>query len=70
MSNVETFRTQNEELVSKRVMCISMNDEYPVAEGEMGTINNVDDMGTIHVQWDSGRRIGLIQGEDKYEILD
>ena len=29
----------------------------------------VDDMGTIHPQWDNGRTLGLIYGEDSFRKL-
>jgi hypothetical protein len=63
------YRLQNDELKGKRVRCIKMNDEYPVPSGTVGTIRHVDDIGTIHVTWDDGSTLGLIQNEDEYEIL-
>jgi hypothetical protein len=70
MDKVETYRKENEYLKGKRVKCIKMNDEYPIEPNEVGTIDTVDDMGTIHVKWDNGRRLGLVREEDQYEILD
>ena len=70
MENVLTYREENRVLKGKRVKCIHMMDEYPILSGEEGTIDTVDDMGTIHVNWDSGRRIGLVREEDQYELLD
>ena len=64
------FRTENKELTGKRIRCIQMNDEHPVESGTEGTISCVDDMGTIHVNWDNGRTIGLVQNEDQYELLN
>ena len=29
----------------------------------------VDDAETVHVQWDNGSRLGLISGEDQWDIL-
>jgi len=69
MSNVETYRKENVDLKGKRVKCIKMNDEYPILPNEVGTIDTVDDMGTIHVKWDNGRRLGLCREEDEYELL-
>ena len=71
MDKVERFRQQNEELTGKRVRCINMVDIYnPVKSGVEGTIECVDDVGTIHVKWDNGSGLGLVQGEDEYKILD
>jgi hypothetical protein len=69
MSNLEKYRKMSEELKGKRVRCINMNDEHPIESGEEGTVDLVDDMGTIHVKWDNGRRIGLVPEEDSYEVL-
>lgn len=52
-----------------RVECISMNDPFAVFEGEQGTVVVVDDIGTIHVKWDNGRRLGLVPGEDSFRVL-
>ena len=53
-----------------RVELISMdNDPRPIESGTHGTVRVVDDMGTIHVEWDNGRRLGLIPGEDSFRKL-
>jgi len=64
------YREQSQELKGKSVRCIKMNDEYPVPSGTIGTIINVDDIGTIHVKWDNGSMLGLVPNEDIYEILN
>ncbi len=65
-----TYREQNEQIKGKRVRCTFMNDEYPVPSGTEGTITLVDDIGTIHVIWDNGSTLGLVQKEDQFEILN
>jgi hypothetical protein len=58
-------------LKGKRVELISMEgDEAPVAPGEKGTVEIVDDIGTLHVKWDNGRSLGLVPGVDRYKVLD
>lgn len=53
-----------------RIELISMEDPYrPVESGTKGTVRVVDDMGTIHVDWDNGRRLGLIPGEDSFQRI-
>jgi len=37
--------------------------------GEEGTIDFVDDLGTIHVTWDGGSKLGLVPGEDRWTVL-
>jgi hypothetical protein len=53
-----------------RLQLISMSDPYtPVESGTKGTVRCVDDMGTIHMQWDNGRTLGLIYGEDSFRKI-
>jgi len=30
----------------------------------------VDDLGTLHVRWDSGENLGLVPGEDEWEVVE
>lgn len=52
-----------------RIRMIHMDDERPVDEGLEGTIEKIDDLGTLHVRWDDGRLLGVIPNEDDYELL-
>lgn len=48
-----------------RVELLRMNDPYSnLSKGETGTVISVDDIGTIHVSWDSGSSLGIVYGED------
>jgi hypothetical protein len=52
-----------------RVRLIRCNDPYTrLAPGDLGTVTLVDDLGTVHVDWDSGSRLGLVPGEDWWEV--
>lgn len=54
-----------------RVELISMTDEYQKLEpGEKGTIIGVDDIGTIHVDWDCGSSLGIIYNEDSCRKIE
>ncbi|MEG0528176.1 MAG: DUF4314 domain-containing protein, partial [Longicatena sp.] len=53
----------------QRVECIDMQDAQAVLSGTQGTIQFVDDMGTIHVAWDNGKSLGLIPDEDSFKIV-
>ena len=44
-----------------------MDDEYLKA-GATGRVDYIDDMGTIHMDWDCGSSLGLIVGKDDFEI--
>ena len=53
-----------------RIVLGEMSDPYaPVPPGTRGTVKFVDDMGTIHPQWDNGKTLGLIYGEDSFRKL-
>ena len=53
-----------------RIVLGEMSDPYaPVPPGTRGTVKFVDDMGGIHPQWDNGRTLGLIYGEDSFRKL-
>lgn len=56
--------------VGTRIKLISMEDLYhPIEPNATGTVQIVDDVGTIHVNWDNGRRLGLIYGEDSFAVI-
>jgi len=51
-------------------MLLQMGDDpNPVPNGTKGTVDFVDDIGTVFVKFDNGRRIGLAYGEDSYRKL-
>ncbi len=53
-----------------RVELVRMEDPYRnLAPGEQGTVVAVDDIGTIHVNWDCGSSLGLAYGEDECKNL-
>lgn len=53
-----------------RLMLFNMNDpHHPDESGTRGTVEYVDDMGTIHMKWDNGRGLGLVPGEDEFRRL-
>ena len=45
------------------------DDPHPIAPGTKGTVRVVDDMGTVHCDFDNGRRLGLIVGEDSFHVV-
>ena len=58
-----------EEIIGKRIRLISMdNDPNPIESGSVGTIYHIGG-GIINVRWDNGRTLGVVEGEDIYEIL-
>ena len=47
-----------------RVELVQMDDPQAPLIGTKGTVISVDDIGTIHVKWDSGSGLGVAYGED------
>lgn len=53
-----------------RVVLHHMEDPYaPVESGTRGTVKHVDDAGQLHMQWDNGRTLALVPGEDSFRKL-
>ena len=54
-----------------RVELIKMDDPYntKLVPGCQGTVRCVDDVGTIHVEWDCGSRLGVVYGEDICQLI-
>lgn len=58
------------ELMNKRVRLTEpMNDPHPIEVGSEGIVYNVG-FDVINVKWDNGRNLGLIIGEDRFEVID
>jgi len=54
-----------------RVMLIRMSDPYTnLRQGDRGTVTLVDDIGTIHVNWDCGSTLGVVFGEDECRRIE
>lgn len=47
-----------------RIKLVEMKDKQAVETGTIGTVNHVDDLGVIHVDWDNGRTLGVCLEED------
>ncbi len=47
-----------------RVELLRMDDPQAPPIGTRGTVIGVDDIGTIHVNWDTGSSLGVAYGED------
>ena len=47
-----------------------MDDPYaPIDCGTRGTVVHVDDAAQIHMEWDNGRTLALVPGEDSFRKL-
>ena len=56
-------------LEGKIVILKHMDDIQAPKPGTRGRIIGVDDIGQIHVIWESGGRLALVPGVDEYEII-
>ena len=52
-----------------RVELVKMNDFQAPTIGTAGTVEYVDDIGTIHVKWDNGCGLGVAYGEDICRVI-
>ena len=53
-----------------RIEVIAMGDDpSPIEPGTKGTVDVVDDMGTVHCTFDNGRRLGLIPNVDVFQKI-
>jgi hypothetical protein len=60
----------NTDLLGKRVRLVRTTDEYTdLKPGDEGIVELIDAVGTVHIKWDSGSQLGLIPGEDVWEVL-
>ena len=64
------LRHSRERMKGTRVRLISMDDMQAPPAGTEGTVQYVDDAGTIHVRWDTGGSLGLVPGADEWEIVE
>ncbi len=54
-----------------RVAIVQMNeDPEPVPVGTKGTVDVVDDLGQIHVNWDNGRTLAIIPDVDEFLVIN
>ena len=45
------------------------NDPNPIPSGTKGTVQFVDDIGTVFCKFDNGRSLGMIPGEDSFHTI-
>ena len=66
MLNKELVRELRDRFpVGCRVELVYMDDTQAPPTGTLGTVYGVDDIGTIHIDWDNGCGLGIAYGVDK-----
>jgi len=70
LSQKEVERIKEQYPVGTRIELIHMDDSYaPVEPRIQGTIDFIDDAGTLHMKWDNGRTLGIVPGEDHFKVI-
>ena len=62
-------RMKDTYLPGTRIMLDCMGDDPRIPPGTKGTVRHVDDMGTVHCDFDNGRHMGLIPGADAFHAI-
>ena len=52
-----------------KILLIHMNDLQPVPTGTIGEVALIDDCGNIHMIWQNGRSLAIIEGVDDFEVI-
>lgn len=52
-----------------RVRLRRMEDPRAVPIGTLGTVEDVDDIGSLIVSWDNGQQLHVLYGIDEVEII-
>ena len=54
-----------------RVALVRMNDPYTkLRPGDLGTVDFIDDAGTLFCRWDNGSTLSVVVGEDEILLYD
>ena len=56
--------------VGTRIVLRKMEDFQAPPVGTRGTVQGVDDIGSLLVKWDNGSGLNVVYGVDEVEILD
>nr|DAF89011.1 MAG TPA: protein of unknown function (DUF4314) [Siphoviridae sp. ctSA812] len=69
--NKETVeRIRMEYPVGTRVVLVKMDDAQAPAPGTKGTVEGVDDTGSLLMHWDNGSGLNVVYGEDIVRKVD
>lgn len=52
-----------------RIKLYYMEDIQAVPAGTKGTVDHIDDVGTIHMRWDNGSSLGICPDTDRFHVV-
>lgn len=70
LSEKDIKRIKNKYPIGTRIKLHHMEDSDSVPTGTLGTVEFIDAEGSIHMRWDNGRSLALIENEDDFEIIE
>ena len=70
LNEKQVERIKNKYPIGTRIRLHHMADSNAVPTGTLGTVDFIDDEGQIHMAWDNGRTLALIESEDAFEIIE
>ena len=70
-SREQVHRIREQYPKGTRVALLHMSDPYnrSLHAGSLGTVDFVDDAGTVFCKWDCGSGLGVVIGEDEVRII-
>lgn len=69
ISNNEVSAIKQTYLPEMRIRLLKMDDVQAPPVGTEGTVQGVDDVGSVMVAWDTGSRLSVVLDEDEIETL-
>lgn len=69
MKTEELNKLKEKYPVGTKLKLIKMDDIQAPPPGMTCIVDHIDDSGQIHVRWESGSGLALIEGLDKFEIV-
>lgn len=70
IDRAQVERLREHHPIGSRIELHEMTDDpRPIEPGTMGTLLDIDDVGTHFVKWDNGRCLGVLPGKDAFSVL-
>ena len=69
ISNNDVSAIKRTYLPGMRIRLLKMDDVQAPPVGTEGTVQGVDDVGSVMVAWDTGSRLNVVLDEDKIEVI-